>query len=86
MKIMTAVKLVKSLPNQFNVLKDELQSDLSDAYFNPETKYEDIIEGTEIRIKERGLFLLYSETNIPKNKMRNNNQQKQKRKIKFRRQ
>ena len=66
MKIISAVKLIKSLPSRFDELKNELESDMSNAFFDPEIKYEDVIKTTENKVKERGQIMLYSETKITK--------------------
>ena len=74
MKIMSAVKLIKNLPSKFDELKYELQNDMSDAFFDPEVKYEDVIKATENKARERGQIMLYSETKITK---KHNNWQQQ---------
>ena len=68
MKILSAIKLTKQLPNKFSEIKYELETNMSDAYFNPKTKYEDIIKETEKKVIERGQFMLYSETKIQEKK------------------
>ena len=64
MKIMSAVKLIKRLPGNFEPLKHDLLSDMSDAFFNPEINYEDVVNTAELRAKERGHTMLFSEIKI----------------------
>ena len=58
MKVTSAFELLKKLPDKFDTLKHEIMTDMSNAYYDPETNYEKIIEKAEKRIKERGLIML----------------------------
>ena len=77
MKIMSAVTLIKNLPSEFDEIKYELQTDMSDAFFDPEIKYENVIEETEKKIKKRGHTMLYSETKITNKRNNTDKAQKQ---------
>ena len=39
---------------------------MSEAFFNPEINYEEVLRNAENRANERGQIMLYSETIIPK--------------------
>ena len=47
MKLMSAFNLIKELPDKFDPLKHEIMSDMSNAFFDPETSYEEVIEKAE---------------------------------------
>ena len=64
MKIMSAFTLIKELPSEFDSMKYELLNDMSNAFFDPEVKYEDVVKEAESKAKERGQTMLYSETKI----------------------
>ena len=64
MKIMSAVKLIKDLPSNFEPLTHELLNDMSNAFFNPEIKYEDVVREAELTARERGHTMLFSEIKI----------------------
>ena len=64
MKMQSAANLLKELPAKFDVLRDDMLKDMSDAYFDTETNYEKVIEKAEERIRNRGLNMLYMATGI----------------------
>merc|ERR1711874_389911 len=64
MKMQSAFNLLKELPDKFDALRHEIMTDMSNAFFDPETNYEEVIEKAEKRIKERGLIILYMATKI----------------------
>jgi hypothetical protein len=68
-KICSATKLVKELPEKFDLIQFELQENLSNAYYETHESFEEIIEKFEKTIKHRGLNTLYTATkiNIEKN-------------------
>ena len=77
MKIISAVTLIKNLTSKFDEIKYELQNDMSNAFFDPEVRYEDVIEETEKKTRKRGQTMLYSETKITNKPNNTNNSQKQ---------
>ena len=70
MKIQSATNLLKNLPDKFDLIRDDMLKDMSDAYFDAETTYEKVIEKTEEKVKNRGLNMLYSATRISKEQTR----------------
>ena len=64
MKIISAVTMIKELPSKFDEMKYELLNDMSNAFFDPEVRYEDVIQETENKTKKNGQTMLYSETKI----------------------
>ena len=64
MKMQSATNLLKNLPDKFDVIRDDMLKDMSDAYFDAETTYEKVIEKTEEKVKNRGLNMLYTATGI----------------------
>ena len=81
MKILSALKLTKQLPDKFSEIKYDLETNMSDAYYNPEIKYEDIIKEIERKIISRGQFMLYSETKIQEEKALKEPETKKKKEI-----
>ena len=63
---MSAFKLIKELPETFEPIKQKLLNDMSNAFFNPEILYEDIVKEAEEEAKERGQTVIFSETKIKK--------------------
>ena len=64
MKMQQAIKLLKDLPEKFDLIKEDMLKDMSDAYFDAESTYEGVIKKTEEKVKQRGLNTLYMSTKI----------------------
>ena len=67
MKIMSAVKLIEELPETFEPVKQKLLNYMSNAFFDPEIPYEDVVKETEEEAANRGLTVIFSETKIKNN-------------------
>ena len=66
MKIMSAVKLIEKLPETFEPVKQKLLNDMSNAFFDPEIQYENVVKEAEEEAAYRGLTVIFSETKIKK--------------------
>ena len=64
MKIMSAVKLIEELPETFEPVKQKLLNDMSNAFFDPEIQYENVVKEAEDEAACRGLTVIFSETKI----------------------
>ena len=63
---MSAFKLIKELPETFEPIKQNLVNDMSNAFFNPEILYEDIVKEAEEEARTKGQMVIFSETKVQK--------------------
>ena len=64
MKMQSAFNLLGELPEKFDALKNEILTDMSNAYFDQDITYEEVVEKAEKRIQKRGFIMLYTATKI----------------------
>merc|ERR1712074_70673 len=58
------VNLLKQLPEKFDLIKEDMIKDMSNAFYNANATYEGVIKDTEEKVSQRGLNTLYMSTNI----------------------
>ena len=68
MKIMSAFKLVRQLPETFEPIRQNLMNDMSNAFYNPEITYASLVKEAEKRAKATGQMNIFSEYKIPEQK------------------
>ena len=85
MKIMSAFKLVRQLPETFEPIKQNLLTSMSNAFFNPELKYANLVKEAEKGAEANGQMNKFSEQKIPKQKNEiSNNDKKNNKDINYR--
>jgi len=65
MKIMSAFKLIRQLPETFEPIRQNLMNDMSNAFYNPEITYASLVKEAEKRAKATGQMNIFSEYKIP---------------------
>jgi len=58
---MSAFKLVRQLPDTFEPVKQRLLDSISNAFFDPKIKYEDLVQEAEKTAKANGQLSIFSE-------------------------
>ena len=63
---MSAFKLVRQLPDTFEPVKQRLLDSISNIFFDPKIKYEDLVQEAKKTAKANGQLNIFSEKKIPK--------------------
>ena len=53
MKLISAFKLIRNLPEKFDPIQHELLDDIANAFFNPKIEYEELIQQAKERAESQ---------------------------------